>query len=76
MRALTIDNRAQVRRWLFSSAVVVAVHAAIAAAVLTWRIVIVPLNSSGAPIAGPLIIDLSPLEPASTRPANSARRRP
>lgn len=62
---LTIDNRAQLRRWVLSSALVVAAHGAIAAAVLTWRIVIVPLNVPAPPAAGPLLIDLAPVAPMS-----------
>lgn len=67
--ALTIDNRAQLRRWLFSSAIVIAVHAAVAAAVLTWRIVIIPLNFPAPPAPGPLMIELAPVR--SAQPAAS-----
>ena len=69
MTALTIDNRAQLRRWAFSTALVVAAHAAIAAAVLTWRVVIAPLSLPAPP--APLLIDLVPAAPTrgSVQPA-------
>lgn len=44
------------RRWLISAAIVLLVHACIAAAVLTWR------HVSSAP---PLLVDLAPSPPAS-----------
>jgi hypothetical protein len=72
MTVLTIDNRTQLRRWAFSSALVVAAHGAIAVAVLTWRIVIVPLNVAAPPDGGPLFIDLAPPPPVSGSPAPPA----
>lgn len=75
--AISIDDRAQLRRWAFSSALVVAVHAAILAAALSWRFAIAPLNSPSTLPANPLLIDLSPLPAASSpTPSEPKQREP
>lgn len=66
--AISIDDRAQLRRWAYSSAFVVGVHVAIAAAALSWRLAVDSPNRVSSPAAGPLMIDLAP-PPAAPKPA-------
>jgi len=64
MMAFAIADHANLRRWTISGAVVVLVHGAIAAAVVTWRNIIVPWQQPG-----PVVIDLAPVPPAPAEQA-------
>jgi hypothetical protein len=55
MTAFATANRANLRRWAISAVIVMLVHGAIAAAVLTWRKTLMP-----AQFPGPVVIDLAP----------------
>jgi hypothetical protein len=68
MTAFATTNHANLHRWAISGAVVVLVHGAIAAAVMTWRNIIVPWQPSGA-----VVIDLAP---APAAPAEQAALEP
>ena len=68
MTAFAITDHANLRRWAISGAVVVLVHGAIAAAVVTWRNIIVPWQPPG-----PVVIDLAP---APAAPAEQAALAP
>ena len=68
MTAFVITDHANLRRWAISGAVVVLVHGAIAAAVVTWRNIIVPWQPPG-----PVVIDLAP---APAAPAEKAALAP
>jgi hypothetical protein len=59
MTAFAATNPAYLRRWAISAALVVLVHGAIVAAVVTWRNVIIPPQPSG-----PVVIDLAPMPAA------------
>src|SRR5215471_10204327 len=64
MTAFATTSQANLRRWTISGAVVVLLHGAIAAAVVTWRNIIVPWQPPG-----PVVIDLAP---ALVAPAEQA----
>jgi hypothetical protein len=68
MTAFATTDHANLRRWAISGAVVVLVHGAIAAAVVTWRNIIVPWQPPG-----PVVIELAP---APTAPAEQAALAP
>ena len=68
MTAFATTNHANVHRWAISGAVVVLVHGAIAASVMTWRNITVPWQPSG-----PVVIDLAP---APAVPAEQAALAP
>ena len=59
--ALIGDDRSEFRRWWLSATLVVALHAAVGTAVLTWRITSKPLDPDTPPAGGPFFIDLAPL---------------
>ena len=61
MMALATTNPAILRRWAMSAAVVVLVHSAIVAAVVTWRKATVPAEPPG-----PIVIELAPMPAAPT----------
>ena len=61
MTAFATTDHANLRRWAISGAVVVLVHGAIAAAVVTWRNIIVPWQPPG-----PVVIELAPAPAAPT----------
>ena len=61
MTAFATTDHANLRRWAISGAVVVLVHGAIAAAVMTWRNIIVPWQPPG-----PVVIELAPAPAAPT----------
>ena len=61
MMALATTNPAILRRWAISAAVVVLVHSAIVAAVVTWRKARVPAEPPG-----PIVIELAPMPAAPT----------
>ena len=61
MMALATTNPAILRRWAISAAVVVLVHSAIVAAVVTWRKATVPAEPPG-----PIVIELAPMPAAPT----------
>jgi hypothetical protein len=61
MRAFATTNPATLRRWAISAMVVVLVHGAIVAAVVTWRKVTVPAEP-----LGPVVIELAPMPAAPT----------
>jgi hypothetical protein len=64
MTAFATTDHANLRRWAISGAVVVLVHGAIAAAVVTWRNIIVPWQPPG-----PVVIELAPAPAAPTEQA-------
>jgi len=68
MTAFATMNHANLHRWAISGAVVVLVHGAIAAAVMTWRNIIVPWQPPG-----PVVIDLAPAPAAPAGASNWAR---
>ena len=53
MTAFAITNQPNLRYWTISAAIVVLVHGAIAAAVLSWRNATAPMERPG-----PVVIDL------------------
>ena len=61
MMAFAATNPATLRRWAISAAVVVLVHSAIVAAVVTWRKARVPAEPPG-----PIVIELAPMPAAPT----------
>jgi len=61
MMAFATTNPAILRRWAISAAVVVLVHSAIVAAVVTWRKARVPAEPPG-----PIVIELAPMPAAPT----------
>ena len=61
MMAFAATNPATLRRWAISAAVVVLVHGAIVAAVVTWRKATVPAEPPG-----PIVIELAPMPAAPT----------
>ena len=61
MMALATTNPAILRRWAISAVVVVLVHGAIVAAVVTWRKATVPAEPPG-----PIVIELAPMPAAPT----------
>ena len=61
MRAFATTNPATLRRWAISAVVVVLVHGAIVAAVVTWRKATVPAEP-----LGPVVIELAPMPAAPT----------
>ena len=61
MTAFATTDHANLRRWAISGAVVVLVHGAIAAAVMTWRNIIIPWQPPG-----PVVIELAPAPAAPT----------
>ena len=67
MTAFATMNHANLHRWAISGAVVVLVHGAIAAAVMTWRNIIVPWQPPG-----PVVIDLAPAPAAPAEQATLA----
>jgi outer membrane biosynthesis protein TonB len=54
--AFAVANRANLRRWAISAAIVALVHGAIVTAVVTWRKAIVPAEPPG-----PVVIELAPM---------------
>ena len=61
MMAFAATNPATLRRWAISAAVVVLVHGAIVAAVVTWRKATVPAEPPS-----PIVIELAPMPAAPT----------
>jgi len=55
--ALTTENRDRLRRWAFSLALALALHAGVVGAVLSWRYAVTSPPPSD---AGPFVIDLAP----------------
>ena len=61
MMAFATTNPATLRRWAISAVVVVLVHGAIVAAVVTWRKATLPAEPPG-----PIVIELAPMLAAPT----------
>ena len=61
MNAFAMTSPATLRRWAISAVVVVLVHGAIVAAVVTWRKATVPAEPPG-----PVVIELAPMPAAPT----------
>ena len=61
MMAFATTNPATLRRWAISAGVVVLVHGAIVAAVVTWRKATLPAEPPG-----PIVIELAPMPAAPT----------
>jgi hypothetical protein len=59
--AFAVANRANLRRWAISAAIVALVHGAIVTAVVTWRKARVPAEPPG-----PVVIELAPMPAAPT----------
>src|SRR5258708_5260587 len=59
MTAFVITNNANLRHWTISAGIVVLVHGAIAAAVLSWRNATAPAERPG-----PVVIELAPMPAA------------
>ncbi|TMJ99354.1 MAG: hypothetical protein E6G77_13100 [Alphaproteobacteria bacterium] len=65
MTAFAITNQPNLRHWTISAGIVVLVHGAIAAAVLSWRNATAPMGRPG-----PVVIELAPMPAAP--PADQA----